>query len=234
MCYHVSVIDTLYDISVKMSRRVIHRESPIFDVGFHLNGFQKVGVPVISNISRDAIDTYQWGLIPDWVDDAKAYKVNTLNARGEEVFDKNTYRNYWQNRCLVYVNGFFEPHYANLTDKNHESWYIRPTKKSYFLLGGIYAMRKGTPTVTILTKKASERMAFVHNDGERQPLILEGESAKAWISKPLTQAEFLELANYSFPDDGLEAYRTMDGVFNHRINTNMPEVLQPFNMPLSN
>lgn len=234
MCYHVSVIDTLYDISIIMKRRVVHKEYPLFKEGYDLNGFQKVSVPVISNISRDAIDTYQWGLIPDWVDDASAYKVNTLNARGEEVFDKTTYRKYWQNRCLVYVNGFFEPHYDKLTDKNHESWYIKPTKKSYFLLGGIYSIWKGLPTVTILTKEASERMKFVHNDGERQPLILDGDAAKAWISKPLTQAEFLELANYSFPDDGLEAYRTMDGVFNHRIDTNIPNVLLPFNMSLSN
>jgi putative SOS response-associated peptidase YedK len=236
MCYHVSVIDTLYDISIKMNRRVIHRDSPIFQTGYHLNGFQNVGIPVISNASRDAIDIYEWGLVPEWVDDSKAFraKANTLNARAEEIFDKATYRNYWQNRCLVYVNGFFEPHYKQLTDKNHESWYIRPTTKSYFLMAGIYTVWKGIPTVTILTTKASPRMAFVHNDGERQPLLLEGAFAKAWVSQQLTKELFLEIANYNLPDESLEAYRTIDGIFNYRINTNVPEVLMPFNTPLSN
>jgi putative SOS response-associated peptidase YedK len=232
MCYHVSVVDTLYDISIIMRRRVVHKKHPLFETGYHLNGFQKVGVPVISNISRDAIDTYQWGLIPEWVEDPKVFKANTLNARAEEVFEKSTYRNYWQNRCLVYANGFFEPHYKQLTDKNHESWYIKPTTKSYFLMAGIYSVWKDIPTVTILTTKASPRMAFVHNDGERQPLLLDGDYAKAWVSQQLSKEQFLEIANYNLPDEHLEAYRVMDGIFNHRINTNIPEIIHPFDKTL--
>ncbi|WP_409014329.1 SOS response-associated peptidase family protein [Dyadobacter sp. CY326] len=54
-----------------------------------------------------------------------------------ELFERSSYCPYWQNRCVVIFTGFFEPHYLDLNSKEHESWYIKPKNKKYFVLGGI-------------------------------------------------------------------------------------------------
>jgi len=65
------------------------------------------------NIITDA----SWGLIPDWAShhpDAFRKKSNTLNARSESIFEKPTYRDSAEHkRCLILVDGFFEPHHEN-------------------------------------------------------------------------------------------------------------------------
>lgn len=228
MCYHVSVQESVSKIAAKLKRKLKPKQSVLFTPGFHLNGFQKVGLPVISNISRDTIDIYQWGLIPNWVSNLSAFKANTLNARSADIFNKPSYREYWQNRCLIYVNGFFEPHYKILTDKDYESWYIKPAKQDYFFLAGIYNVWNQIPTVTILTKTGSEKMSFVHNDGERQPLIFDAPQAKSWINDAHTKASMMELMNFSYPDENLITYRTIDGIMHSRQNTNVPEAVLPY------
>ena len=228
MCYHASVQDDLKKIATNLKRNIKQREQPLFKPAFHLNGFQKVGLPVISNISKDCIDVYQWGLIPNWVSDPKSFKANTLNARSSEIFDKASYRASWHNRCLVYVNGFFEPHYRHLADKDYESWYIKPAQKDYFFLAAIYNFWNDIPTLTILTKEASEKMAFVHNDGERQPVIFDASHAKSWINDTHTKESMMHLMNFSYPDEDLITYRTIDGIMHSKLNTNVPEAILPY------
>ncbi len=57
---------------------------------------------------------------------------------------------------------------------------------------------------------------------------LEGDAAEAWLMPDLSKDEMSNLmAPYPY-DEKLENYRVMDGVTNTRVNTNVEEVLRPF------
>lgn len=226
MCYHVS--SNLGDEKIKslLSRKVV-LNAENYTPGFHFHGFSKPFLPVVSTLNPDALDFYRWSLIPSWVKEEKNFKANTLNATSEEIFEKPSFRSYWKNRCLVAVSGFFEPH--NVADqKSSQSFYIRPKHRELFTLGGIFSVWNDLPTFSIITVPASPLLEKVHNVKKRMPLILEGESAEAWLLPDLTKDEMTDLM-VPFPNDSkLETFRVMDQVFNTRVDTNIPEVVQPF------
>lgn len=59
------------------------------------------------------------------------------------------------------------------------------------------------------------------------PLILEGNTAEAWLLPDLTKPEMTDLMKPYPHDENLIAYRVLDGVTNSRIDTNAPEVIEP-------
>jgi len=80
-------------------------------------------------------------------------------------------------------------------------------------------------STAILTTAANEQMAEVHNEGQRMPVILDERHRDEWLSPDLTPEQMMELCKpYDWP---LLAYKTIEGVYNNRINTNVPEVILP-------
>lgn len=232
MCYHVS--NELDAEEVAREFRLPEVKLDLFKKRYDFNGFDKPYLPVISMENPKELTAYRWRLVPSWVKDEKDWKANTLNARNDELFTKSSYKGSWQNRCLVICTGFFEPHYPVVGGKEHESWYIKPKNKKFFALGAIYSVWKGIPTFSIVTKDATPRMAYVHNDGERQPLILTGNAALSWLIPNLTQDEMADLMLFPYPDENLESYRTVDGIYNAKLDTNVPEAIQPYERPAFN
>src|SRR5690606_8054921 len=127
-----------------------------------------------------SIDMYRWMLLPSWGKEESSVKANTLNARSEELFDKPSYRNSWNKRCLVICTGCFEPHYPE-GSKNSQSFYIKPKEAEFFTLGGIWSKWNDLYTFSIVMVEASPLLAEVHNEKKRMPLILEGDYAEAWL-----------------------------------------------------
>ncbi|WP_138481621.1 SOS response-associated peptidase [Dyadobacter bucti] len=229
MCYHVSNESSAEEIQREFKLPMDKVEK--FKERYDFVGFEKPYLPVISKENPKMIDMYRWRLVPEWVKDEKDWKANTLNARNDELFEKPSYRNYWQNRCLIICTGFFEPHYPDLSGKEHESWYIKPKNKKFFVLGGIYSNWKNEKTFSIVTTDASPKMEEVHNDGKRQPLVLTGDAALAWLVPDLTKDEMKNLMLFQYPDDDLIAYRTVDGIYNSRLDTNVPAAIKPYERP---
>ncbi len=225
MCYHVSTHLGLEPIHKHFKREVKSQE--LFQQAYHLGGFSQPYLPAISTHDPLVIDMFRWKLIPHWVKKESDWKANTLNAQGEELFEKGSYKNYWKNRCLLICTGFFEPHHVE-GKKQSQSFYIRPKDSEFFTLGGIFSFWNDIPTFSVITVEASPLLAQIHNEKKRMPLVLDGEAAEAWLLKDLTKDEMSDLMVPYRDDSKLGAYRVMDGVTNSRIDTNVPEVLQPF------
>ncbi|WP_025762534.1 SOS response-associated peptidase [Dyadobacter tibetensis] len=221
MCYHISLENKK---QVEAMQKPIRSHIP-FVPKYHFNGFDKPMIPVLSILDPGTIELFRWRLVPEWVKKESEWKANTLNARNDELFEKSAYRDYWQNRCLVLCTGFFEPHTPGGTTQTH-SWYIKPAHGGLFTLGGIFTRWKDLFTFSIITTDAGPHMAAIHNEGERMPLILEGEAAEAWLSPTLTQSRMKELMVPYTDESRLTTYRVMDGVFNARLDTNCAEVLK--------
>jgi putative SOS response-associated peptidase YedK len=97
---------------------------------FHVSAFTHPQILIFTDREPFKATPAIWGLIPNWVKDNKQRLQiwnKTLNARGETIFEKPSFRYAAKhNRCLIYLDGFYEHHhykgktYPFLCMKNYE------------------------------------------------------------------------------------------------------------------
>src|SRR5665647_3754057 len=108
------------------------------DTYYFVSGFIHPQLPIVKH---DGIFLYEWGLIPFWIKDhtaAKDIQDMTLNAVGETVFEKPSFRNtITTKRCLLGINGFYEWRDVN---KIKYPYFICTKSSDIFSLGCIYAV----------------------------------------------------------------------------------------------
>ena len=90
---------------------IMEKLIPLTDLPIHhASGFSHPELLIYTDRSPNFPVVATWGLVPHWVkDDEQRKKLwnNTLNARGETIFEKPSFRNAAKhNRCIVYVDGF--------------------------------------------------------------------------------------------------------------------------------
>ncbi|MBS1585491.1 MAG: SOS response-associated peptidase [Bacteroidetes bacterium] len=188
------------------------------------SGFEYKDWPIVKPVNggKDIeIVMAHWEFIPGWVPTMEAVKESrkkftTLNAIGEELFDKKTYKDAaMKRRCLVLSSGFYEwRHFKPEGEKKDIAYpyYITIPGKDYFYMAGIWQpwtdreTGETIDTFAIVTTKANHLMEQVHNKKKRMPTILPDELAMEWISDGLTQQRITELATYQLPADKMAAY----------------------------
>ena len=138
------------------------------------------------------IELGRWGLVPHWVKDneqAKQIRSKTLNARGESIFEKPSFRDAAKKgRCIIPLDGFFEHHHKN---GRTFPYFIQHKDRKSLLVGGLQSSwldpinEEIMCTVTIVTTPGNKLMSQIHNnprlEGPRMPLILESEDAEQWL-----------------------------------------------------
>lgn len=222
MCYHTSTPSTDLLKNVVKEVKVDYQ----FDTIYHVSGFSRPVLPVTLNNDIDSIVPARWKLIPYWVkseEEADKY-ANTLNAVGEEVFEKPSYKNIiGKTRGLLYVTGFFEPHSTN-GKKNDETYYVSDPESPIFTLGIVWNRWQDYNTFSILTTEANDFMADIHNVGKRMPLIIPQEKRHNWL---LAEGKE-EIQQLITPYDGeLKAHKTFRVTSARGIETNIPSIADP-------
>ncbi|MFW5988351.1 MAG: SOS response-associated peptidase [bacterium] len=104
-----------------------------------------------------------------------------INARGETVAEKRTFKNaFREKRCLVPVTGFFE--WKQTGDKKIK-YRIELLKENIFSLAGIFEIfnnnGKAIPSFTIITTTACKSLKPIH---PRMPVILNRKNEKQWLN----------------------------------------------------
>lgn len=195
---------------------------------FHVSGFGRPYLPVTLGVEPGLILEARWKLIPFWVkeeEQAKRY-ANTLNAEGESVFEKASYKPYIScQRGLLYVTGFYEPHKV-AGQKQTENYFLFLPQREIFTLGIVWAMFNSYPTFSILTTEASPQVALIHNEKKRMPLVIDPADREVWLSETTDPAEVRELIK---PWDGtFEAHRVtrVTGIRSGE-DTNRPDIQKP-------
>ncbi len=154
-----------------------------------------------------------WGLIPHWVrSDEQAAQIQnkTLNARGETIFDKPSFKKAAiDQRCLIMVDGFYDYHYKN---GKAYPFYIQYKDKEPMVFAGLWDMYQGQPTVTIVTNKAEGVVKKIHNNPKnkeaRTPLILNTETEISWLNSGFNTTKLASILHHSI-DQKLEAYSVL-------------------------
>lgn len=202
-------------------------DQPIEDT-FCASGFDHPAWPVICADNPAKVELLRWGLIPFWVkDDEKAARLrrSTLNARGETLFEKPSFRSSISHqRCLILVDGFFEPH-------KHEGrsypFYCYKRDHRPFAIAGLYSSwtspADGTvhKTFSLITSASNELMSIIHNEKRRMPAILRESEEELWLDRELDRTSIEALiATKEFSD--LTAHPV-----SQRVSTRNPETRNP-------
>lgn len=160
---------------------------------------------------------------------------NTLNAIGEEMLEKVSYKQAARKRrCLVLSSGFYEwRHFTPPGSKKDLAYpyHITLPGHEYFFMGGIWQpwtdqeTGEMMETFSIVTTAANALMSEVHNKKQRMPLILDDDHAEAWIREDLPEDEIRKLAIWQYPSAGMNA-QTIRKDFREAMDPT-----EPFNYP---
>lgn len=182
-------------------------------------------MPVVRQIEQDyrAIERYSWGLLPYWAKERKS-GYNMINARAETLNSKRSFKVYFENqRCLVPASGFYE---WKGNKENRIPFYIYPTHEPVFAFAGLYNLwispaGETVPSYTIITTRANEKMANLHN---RMPAVLLKEEWSSWLDPDNHNTGALQDLLNPLPDDALDYYTVSREVNN--VKNNNPELLE--------
>lgn len=235
MCFHVAIWkEPEYwekEFKVKISDERIR---PIMSKPhYHLNGFSHPNMLVIPQEKTDVLAPGVWGIVPhykepneikDYYKEAVKYGGG-LNAQSEKLFNHFIYKESVMNhRCIIPVDGFFEPHDHK---KKKYPFYIKGKEDRGLALAGIYSVIGTYITFSILTKKASPMFEKIHNLKKRQPVILNQENTKDWLSGDLNEEGVKELVNLYFDENHLEAYAVSKDLFSPKVDSDVESILNP-------
>lgn len=237
MCYNIAYLERKRYKLAERYKEVVspddisiiqNEELPLY---YFVSGFSHPRLPVISN---EGISLREWGLIPFWSKDeefASKIRNQTLNAVGETVFQKPSFRSVIRkNRCLLPVSGFFEWREVN---KIKYPYFIKVKNEALFSLGCIYDdwVNKDTgekiETFSIITTPANPLMASIHNNKKRMPLIIPKSAEKQWTDNNLDEKRINELI-MPFPESDMHSHTVSQEVNNPRNERNTPDAIKEF------
>lgn len=241
MCYNIAFLTKRLEIYASRYKEAlppdylstVNSESSLPEY-FFVSGFDFPELPLIT---QSGIINCRWGLIPFWTRDAanaSDIRSKTLNAAGETVFEKPSFRQSIQSqRALLGVNGFYEWREFN---KKKYAYFITLKNDSIFSLGCLFDnwTDKNTgevfQTFSILTTPANPMMETIHNVKKRMPLIIDRKLEKDWISADLPQKDVASLIK-PFNDKGMQAITVSAMVNSVKNDRNTPHAMQNFEYP---
>lgn len=228
MCYDIKAT---YEAQLKRAKRnndfqaieeIMEKLIPLTDLPlFHASGFSHPEMLIYTDRSPLFPEVATWGLVPDWIKNEEELKKswnNTLNARGETIFEKPSFReSAMSHRCLIYIDGFYEHHHFN---KQTFPFYIQRKDNNPIALAGLYSewhdpnSHGKLKTFSIVTTVGNHMMSKIHNNpkikGPRMPVILSEELENRWLN-PIEKENDIQVIKElikPFPEEKLEAYTT--------------------------
>ncbi len=177
----------------------------------------------------------QWGFLPPYVNTTEKIKnfrygykdpagkwkpaYTTLNATSEQLLEKMYKDAALHRRCLVPSAGFYEWRHVQVVGKSGKllktpekfPYLIEMINQPEFYMAGIWQPNTNvdtgetTNTFALVTTEANTLMKQIHNSKERQPTILPGDLAEAWLYKDLNDQEILDIANYQVASAEMKA-----------------------------
>ncbi len=148
----------------------------------------------------------RWGLIPSWAKDASIGN-RMINARGETVSQKPSFRNALQRRrCLVLADGFYE---WQKVGKGKQPMRIVLKSREPFAFAGLWETWRNPEgetirSCTIITTEANDLLRPIH---ERMPVILPRELEEFWLDGDVTESAALTDVLSPYPDESMETYQ---------------------------
>ncbi len=173
------------------------------------------------------IALFRWGLVPSWAKDLKsASRYSLINARGEDILEKRSYKvAFKMRRCIVPLSGFIE---WKREEKSKRPFAISLKNEPIMSVAGIWEHWESkdsgevVDSFSIITTCANEFMQEIH---DRMPVILDRKNEAQWLDPENQDTEALIKLLKPCPPEHLRAYE-ISTLINSPKN-NRAEVLVP-------
>lgn len=195
----------------------------------HFNIAPSQAVPAVRGTSAERELVFlRWGLLPHWSKNAN-FTTNLINARGETVAEKPSFRkSFRERRCLVVADGFYEWRTVN---KKKQPYFIRFQDDRPFGIAGVWdRWQKGDAepieSCTLITTEPNDVIKPIH---DRMPVILDPKDFDDWLDPEAREPEFLQELLRSYPGEAMEAFE-VSKVVNSPQN-DVPECIEAVTKP---
>jgi putative SOS response-associated peptidase YedK len=151
----------------------------------------------------------RWGLIPSWVKQVEPGKP-LINARGETVLEKPSFRNAMRRRrCLIPADGFYE--WKGEVPGRKQPYFIHRPDNGLFAFAGLWDHWMGADgseleSAAMITTEPNAMMAAIHN---RMPAIIMPGDFEAWLDTDHVDAPTAAKLIRSAPEDYFVAEPTV-------------------------
>jgi putative SOS response-associated peptidase YedK len=168
----------------------------------------------------------RWGLVPAWSKDMASAPL--INARGESVAEKPSFRRAFQaRRCLVPADGFYE---WRVEGKAKVPMFIRMRNREPMVFGGLWDRwiapdGKALDSMTIVTTAANRLIGQLH---DRMPVILGAPDWDGWLNGTPEAAHALMRP---CADDWLEYFTVSQRV--NAVANDGPDLIEPAAAPVA-
>lgn len=220
MCYKTALDKKAEDIMKVTGRSFQFPEE--FIPYKHNDAFTKPNVYIIPQDQPDKIYAATWGLVPDLINTTESTitpseyvnRYKTFNARGEDFFEKRSYKVSAENqRCLILADGFYEPHHYK---SKSQPFFCYLKNQQLFSFAGLYTkLDEALYTTTIVTVEANNTFKVVHNKKKRMPLVLDTNFEDDWISD-LNKNQVVEIVNAGFTNSKFYYHPVTNEIYKNR------------------
>jgi len=168
-----------------------------------IHRFEQPPMPIITNVERDRIQIYTWGLIGNWikdVDTAKKQALNCTHARIEDLAIRASYKDiYKTQKCVVLATAFIDFKHLDSKGKKKEKYELCIDDEE-FAFGGLYNIwtdpisQHQFKTFTVVTTEANGIMSEINN-GNRMPIMLKTTQVDLWLNATDDLVVFTEITH---------------------------------------
>ena len=153
-------------------------------------------------------EPFRWGLVPSWAKSIQATsKYALINARGEEITEKRTYAEpFQQRRCVVPLSGFYE---WKREGRSKRPFAIHLRDRPVMAVAGVWERWQPPGEVVpihsfaIVTTAANDFMANIH---DRMPMILGDQDIDQWLDPEVQESDHVLPLVRPCPSEWLSAY----------------------------
>ena len=199
---------------------------------YHATGFLYPKISIIKSEETDKIYPSAWGLVPDWGhQDLKSFrkKYNTLNAKSETLLTSNMYKDHaLENRCIILVDGFFEPHRSFDTIIPYYC-YIPSIEfedgRDVFAFAGVFNTLNDNTSCSIITTEANEYFSEIHNVKKRIPLVLSEDAVGDWLDSNLSKNNISSILKEGYTKKEFNSHSISKSLYNRKKDTNISSII---------
>lgn len=162
-------------------------------------------VAAVMHAEKNRLVSFTWGLVPSWSKDPSIGN-RLINARGETVNEKPSFRNaFKRRRCLIVATGFYE---WRKDTQGKTPFYIGLRTDAPFGFAGLYETWQSPDgnelsTCTIVTTEANELITPIH---DRMPVIIPYNEQARWLDPSVRDTKALLPLLQQYPSDKMKAY----------------------------
>lgn len=199
-----------------------YEEQPDFPPRYNVAPTQPIPIVRLDDGKR-SFALLRWGFVPAWVKDPRNFSL-LVNARGESVLDKPSFRNAMRRRrCLIPADGFYEWHDGT----PRRPYFVRARSAAPLAFAGLWETWTGPngeeiDSGVIVTTWANRTLAAIH---DRMPVIVPSDAFDFWLDCAKVDAATAAALIVPAPDDLLEGYEVSPVV--NRAANDFPALIAP-------